>query len=427
MKDVVIISGSRTPIGAYGGTLKTIPVADLGALVIRDSLEKVGLRPVADKTYANFSPNALSSGQPIELEQQYSNYSDAFQPVHVDEIILGNVLSAGLGQNVARQAMIRAGVPKETTASSVNKSCASGMEAVALASQVIACGNAEIVIAGGVENMSQVPYTSPVSRWGDNMTDNSVVDLLFHDGLHEIFYGYHIGITAENIAQKFEISREEQDELALLSHKRAINAMEKSFFKAEIVPIPIPRADKEPTIFSRDECPSNMTAEKLSRLHPAFKEDGTVTAGNSSTISDGATALLLMSRDKALELGLKPLALIHDFSSAGIDPAYAGLGPIPAMRKILDRNNYSIDDFDRVELNETFAAQAIACIRELGLRLDKTNIQGSGISLGHPLGSTGARIILSLASQMAREDHCLGLASLCAGGGQGMALALERC
>lgn len=426
MKDVVIVSGSRTPVGAYGGSLKTTPVARLGALVIRDSLEKVGLRPVTSDKFSKYTPNTIYSEQLTELEEKYNHYSEFFQPIQVDQVILGNVLSAGLGQNVARQAMIQAGIPKETSATAINKLCASGMEAVALASQAIRCGDADVVIAGGMENMSQVPYTSTVARWEQRTKDETAIDLLIQDGLHEVFYGYHIGVTAENIAREYNISREEQDEYSILSHNRAMSATENGFFSTEIVPVPLPSEGEKPTMLNQDEIPADMTAEKMANLHPAFQKDGTVTSGNGSGINDGAAALLLMSSEKALELALKPIATIRDYSTAGVDPAYMGLGPIPAIRKILDRNQYAIDDFDCIELDENFAAQAIACIRALGLRLDRTNIQGGSISIGHPMACSGARIILTLATQMAREEHGLGLASLCAGGGQGMGMVLER-
>lgn len=427
MKKVVIISGSRTAVGAYGGTLKNTPVVDLGAITIKDCLKRVGLRPVTSDKCNNFAPDKIYSNQQIELEQKYNDYSDSLLPIEIDQVILGNVLGAGLGQNPARQAMIRAGIPKETPATSINKLCASGMEAVALATQAIKCGDAETILAGGMENMSQVPYALPNARWGERMGNGTMLDLLIYDGLQEVFYGYHMGLTAENIAEKYGISREEQDELGVLSHERALIAQQDGLFTSEIVPVTIPQRKGETLIFDIDERPMETTAEKMGSLRPAFKKDGTVTAGNASGINDAAATLLLMSEDKARELGVKPMATIQDYSSAGLDPAYMGLGPIPATRKLLERNSYDIRDFDRIELNEAFAAQAIACIRELGINLDKTNTQGSGISIGHPIGCTGARIIFSLATQMLREEQCLGLASLCVGGGQGMAMVLERC
>lgn len=427
MKKVVIVSGSRTAVGAYGGSLKNTPVVELGAIAIKDSLKKVGLRPETSEKCSKFAPDAIYSRQPIELEQQYADYSESLLPVQVDQVIIGNVLGAGMGQNTARQAMIRAGVPKETPATTINKLCASGMEAVALATQAIKCGDADVIIAGGMENMSQVPYALPNARWGQRMGDGAMIDLLIQDGLLEGFYGYHMGLTAENIAEKYGISRREQDEIGALSHARALSAIEQGLFKTEIVPVSIPQRKGEPIIFDTDERPMDTSTDKMGSLRPAFKKNGTVTAGNASGINDAAAALLLMSEDKAIELGLKPMARIQDYSSAGLDPAFMGLGPIPAVRKLIARNSYEVHDFDRVELNEAFAAQAIACIRELGLRLENTNTQGSGISIGHPIGCTGTRIILSLASQMAREEQCLGLASLCIGGGQGMAMVLERC
>jgi acetyl-CoA C-acetyltransferase len=427
MKNVVIVSGARTPVGAYGGSLKSTPVVELGALVIKETLKKAGLRPITEKETAIVAPDAIFSDQQIELEKRYNDYSQELSPVQVDQVIIGNVIGAGIGQNGARQAMIMGGVPKETPATSVNKLCASGMESVALATQAIRSGDADVVIAGGMENMSQIPYALPTSRWGQRMGNGTMVDLLIHDGLQEIFYGYHMGVTAENIAEKYGISRLEQDELGVLSHQRARKAIQEGLFDSEIIPVSVPQRKGDPLIFAIDERPLDTSLEKMARLRPAFKKDGTVTAGNASGINDAAATLLLMSEEKATSLGLTPMARIQDFSSAGLDPAYMGLGPIPAVRKLLERNSYSIADFDRVELNEAFASQAIACIRELGLSLDNTNTQGSGISIGHPIGCTGTRILLSLATQMNREDLGLGLASLCVGGGQGMAMVLERC
>ena len=427
MKNVVIIGGARTAVGAFGGTLQTTPVVELGAITMKASLIKSGLRPETGDDWTDFAPDLLRGHDRISLEEQYYDYDHSLQPVQVDQVLMGNVLGSGQGQNVTRQAMIRAGIPKETPATTINKLCASGMEAIAIASQAIRCGDADVIIAGGMENMSQVPYSLPSARWGQRMNEGKMVDLLVYDGLFEIFYGYHMGITAENIAQKYAISRTEQDEIGVLSHLRAMTAINSGSFKDEIVPVAIPQRKGDPLLFETDERPMKTTLEKMSALRPAFKKDGSVTAGNASGINDAAAALLLMSEEKAKQLGLTPLARIHDFASAGLDPAYMGLGPIPAVRKLLHRNTFTVDDFDRIELNEAFAAQAIACMRELGLRLDRTNTVGSGISIGHPIGCTGARILLSLVNQMQREDLCLGLASLCIGGGQGMAMVLERC
>lgn len=427
MKNVVIVSGARTPVGAYGGTLKNTPVVELGAIVMKETLKRSQLRPQTSQKCINFAPDAIRSEKLIELEAQYNDYDDGLQPVEVNQVIMGNVIGAGQGQNVTRQAMIKAGIPKETPATTVNKLCASGMEAVALASQAIRCGDADVVVAGGMENMSQIPYSLPTSRWGQRMGDGKMTDLLIHDGLYEIFYGYHMGNTAENIAEKYQVSRQEQDEIGALSHQRAIKAIKSGAFSREIIGVSIPQRKGDPLFFDTDERPMETSAEKMARLRPAFKKDGTVTAGNASGINDAAAALLLMSEEKAKELGLTPLAKIQDHASAGLDPAYMGLGPIPAIRKLLDRNRYAIPDLDRIELNEAFAAQAIACIRELEINLDNTNTRGSGISIGHPIGCTGTRILLSLVDQMVQEELCLGLASLCIGGGQGMAMVLERC
>jgi len=425
MRDVVIVSGIRTPVGAFGGTLKSTPVVQLGALVLKETLKKVNLRPVATDNLTQFDPDALKGIGMIELEKEAYDYDDAFQPIEIDEVIFGNVVGAGQGQNVARQATIRAGISKETGAFTVNKVCASGMKAIVLAAQSIGSGEADAVLAGGMENMSLIPYTLPAARWGARMNNADLVDLMVMDGLFEIFYGYHMGLTAENIAEKYGISREEQDELGALSHQRARKAIADGLFKDEIAPVVIPQRKGDPVVFDTDERPMDTSAEKMGKLRPAFKKDGTVTAGNASGINDAAAALLLMSASKAEELGLKPLAKIRAYSSAGIDPAYMGLGPIPAVRKILKKENLSIDDFGAIELNEAFAAQAIACVRELKCDMDKTNVLGSGISIGHPIGCSGARIVLTLMGEMLRSELSLGLASLCIGGGQGMAMVLE--
>jgi acetyl-CoA C-acetyltransferase len=426
MGDVVIVSGARTPVGTFGATLKSTPVIELGALVLRETLKKVNLKPVATEAITQFDPDGLKGTGMIELEKKGYDYDDSFQPVQIDEVIMGNVVGAGQGQNVARQAMIRAGITKETNAFTVNKVCASGMKAVALATQAIRSGQAEVILAGGMENMSLIPYALPAARWGARMNSVDLVDLMIMDGLFEIFYGYHMGLTAENIAEKYGISREEQDELGALSHQRAMKAIADGDFKDEIVPVIIPQRKGDPVVFDTDERPMDTSVEKMAKLRPAFKKDGTVTAGNASGINDAAAALLLMSDSKAKDLGLKPLVNVRGYSSAGIDPAYMGLGPIPAVRKILKKQNLSIDDFGAIELNEAFASQAIACVRELKCDIEKTNVHGSGISIGHPIGCSGARIILTLMGVMLRQGHELGLASLCIGGGQGMATVIER-
>jgi acetyl-CoA C-acetyltransferase len=426
MTDVVIVSGSRTPVGSFGGTLKSTPVVQLGALVLKDTLKKAGVRPVATEDLTRHEPDALKGLGMVDLEKEGHDYEDSLQPVQIDEVIMGNVVGAGQGQNVGRQAMIRAGIPKETNGFTVNKVCASGMKAVALGAQAIQSGEADIILAGGMENMSLIPYALPSARWGARMNATDLVDLMVFDGLFEIFYGYHMGITAENIAEKYGISRQEQDELGALSHARARQAISDGKFKDEIVPVVIPKRKGDPVVFDTDERPMDTSVEKMAKLRPAFKKDGTVTAGNASGINDAAASLLLMSEAKAKDLGLKPLARIRAFSSAAIDPAYMGLGPIPAVRKIMDKGGFSMGDFGVVELNEAFASQAIACVRELGCDPDKTNVLGSGISIGHPIGCTGARLLITLMNEMRRNGHGLGLASLCIGGGQGMAMVLEN-
>ena len=427
MRDVVVVSGKRTPVGTFGKTLKSTPVVQLGALVLKETLKNVQLKPVATDNFSQFDPDALKGLGMIDLEKKAYDYDDAFQPVEIDEVIMGNVVGAAQGQNVARQAMIKAGITKETSAFTLNKVCASGMKAIALAAQSIAAGEADVILAGGMENMSLIPYALPAARWGARMNNAELVDLMVMDGLFEIFYGYHMGLTAENIAEKYGISRLEQDELGALSHQRAMKAIADGLFKDEIAPVIIPQRKKDPLIFDTDERPMATSVEKMGKLRPAFKKDGTVTAGNASGINDAAAALLLMSDEKAKNLGLKPLVKIRAFSSAGIDPAYMGLGPIPAVRKLMKRENLTINDFGAIELNEAFASQAIACVRELKCDMEKTNALGSGISIGHPIGCSGARITLTLIGEMMRKNVELGLASLCIGGGQGMAMILEAC
>lgn len=426
MQDVVIVSGARTPVGNFGGGLKATPVVQLGALVLKETLKKVGLRPVATEALTKFQPDLLKGKGMVDLEKDVYDYDDSLQPVQIDEVIIGNVVGAGQGQNVARQAMIRAGISKETHAFTVNKVCASGMKAVALAAQAIRSGDAEVILAGGMENMSLIPYALPAARWGARMNNADLVDLMVFDGLFEIFYGYHMGITAENIAENYGISREEQDKLGALSHQRARKAIADGLFKEEIVPVLIPQRKGDPLVFDTDERPMETSVEKMAKLRPAFKKDGTVTAGNASGINDAAAALLVMSDEMTRDLGLKPLVRIRSYTSGGVDPAFMGVGPIPAVRKILYKEKLSVDDFGVIELNEAFASQAIACMRELKFDIEKTNLLGGGISIGHPIGCTGARIILTLMGEMLRNGHALGLATLCIGGGQGMATLLER-
>jgi acetyl-CoA C-acetyltransferase len=426
MVDVVIVSGARTPVGSFGGSLKAMPVVQMGALVLKETLKKAGLRPVATKELTRFAPEPFKGMGMVDLEKAGYDYSDSLQPIQIDEVIMGNVVGAGQGQNVARQAMIRAGIGKETNAFTINKVCASGMKAVALAAQAIRAGDREVILAGGMENMSLIPYALPAARWGARMNNVDLVDLMVFDGLFEIFYGYHMGITAENIAEKYGISREEQDELGALSHQRARKAIVEGLFKEEIVPVVIPQKKGDPLVFDTDERPMDTSVEKMAKLPPAFRKNGTVTAGNASGINDAAAALLVMSDKKAKELGLKPLVKIKAYATGGVDPAYMGLGPIPAVKKILEREKLTVNDFDTIEINEAFASQAIGCMRELKCDIDKTNLLGSGISIGHPIGCTGARILVTLTHEMLRKGHALGLATLCIGGGQGMATVLEK-
>jgi acetyl-CoA C-acetyltransferase len=429
MSEVVIVNGVRTAIGTFGGSLKDVPVVNLGALVISEALKRTGLRPKAGKKLSNYAPKTVKDTGLIELEKAHYNWDDSLREVHVDEVIMGNVLQGGQGQNTARQATIYSGLPKETYAFTVNKICASGLKAITLGAQAIALGEADVVVAGGMENMSLAPYALPRARWGYRMdvtTKGEVIDLMVYDGLWEIFYGYHMGLTAENIAVKYNISRLEQDELGLLSHQRARGAINQGLFKEEIVPVNIPQKKGEALVFDTDERPMDTSLEKMAKLPPVFKKDGTVTAGNASGINDAAAAVLLMSRQKAREMNLMPLGIVRSYASGGVDPAYMGLGPVPAIKRALERASVDIKDLDIIELNEAFASQAIACMRELGLSTDNTNVRGSGISLGHPIGCTGARLVVTILHEMKRRNLRLGLVTMCIGGGQGMALVIER-
>jgi acetyl-CoA C-acetyltransferase len=426
MGDVLIVSAARTPIGNFGGSLQSTPVSRLGAIVMKAALQKAGLKPVAGDQQKQFSPDALRDQGIVDIEKEAFDYAGDFQPVAIDEVIMGNVIGAGQGQNVARQAAIRAGIPKETPAYVVNKVCGSGMKAVALAAQSILVGESDVVLAGGMESMSLIPYAAPSVRWGARMGNTELVDLMALDGLLEIFYDCHMGLTAENIAARYGISRQAQDELGAMSHQRARAAISKGWFKDEIAPVAVPQRKGDPIVFDTDERPMETSVEKMAKLKPVFKKDGTVTAGNAAGINDGAAALLLMSEAKAAALGIKPLARIRAWSSVALDPAYMGLGPIPAVRKVLKKLNLNIGDFGAIELNEAFAVQAIACMRELNCTQENTNLVGSGISLGHPIGCTGARILVTLMHIMHRQGNDLGLASLCIGGGQGVAMALEK-
>ncbi len=392
MKKVVVVAAVRTPVGTFGGSLKDVPVVDLGALVIKEVLQR--------------------SNVPPEM---------------VQEVIFGNVLQAGLGQNPARQAALKASLDVSIPALSINKVCASGLKSVNLGAQAIAAGDADVIVAGGMENMSRAPYLTDVARWGGRMGNASLVDSMIKDGLWCAFNDVHMGITAENIAEQFNISREDQDKLALGSQERALKAIEEGLFKDEIIPVPVPQRKGDPVMFDTDEHPrKGTTLEGLQKLRPAFKKDGSVTAGNASGINDGAAAVLLMSEEKAKELGITPLATIVSYASAGVEPAIMGTGPIPATRKALEKSGWSVDDLDVIEANEAFAAQALAVARELNFDLEKTNLSGGAIALGHPIGASGARIFVTLLYQLLRKGQGKGLATLCIGGGQGCATIVER-
>jgi len=428
MKEAVIVSGARTAVGTFGGGLKTVSAVELGALVMKDTIKRAGLRPVRSDAMARIAPDKLKDQGTIELEQQADDWDTAAAPVALDEVIMGNVLQTGQGQNPARQAMIRAGIPKETPACTINKVCGSGLKAISMGASAIMTGQADVILAGGQENMSLTPMALPKARWGYRMEltgVGEVTDLMVFDGLYEIFYGYHMGVTAENIAAMYNISREEQDELGVLSHTRALAAMGEGYFKEEIVPV-IVRSRKGDIVVDVDERPMETSLEKMGKLRPAFKKDGTVTAGNASGINDGAAAVLLMSSEKAAELNLEPIVKIKAFASGGVDPAHMGLGPVPAIRKVLDATGMGIDDIQLIELNEAFAAQAIGCMKELGIPTDKPNEVGSGISLGHPIGCTGARQMVSGMNQMKRKGYSTGMVTMCIGGGMGMAMVVER-
>ncbi|WP_314005869.1 acetyl-CoA C-acetyltransferase [uncultured Streptococcus sp.] len=392
MTEVVIVAAVRTPIGSFGGSLKDISTVDLGSLVIKNAIERAGL-----------------------------------EPEQVDEVIMGNVLGAGLGQNVARQMSVHAGVPVTVPAFTINKVCGSGLKAVQLAAQAVLCGDAEVVVAGGAENMSQAPYILPNQRWGSRMGNATVVDTMLRDGLTDGFEDYHMGITAENVAEQYGITREDQDGFALQSQKRAVAAVEASRFKEEIVPVEIPQRRGEPLVFDTDEFPrKDVSLEGLSKLRPAFQKDGSVTAGNSSGINDGAAAVVVMSAEKAKELGITALATIKSYASAGLDPKVMGCAPIYASRKALEKAGLTVADLDLVESNEAFAAQACAVAKELNLDLEKVNVNGGAISLGHPIGASGCRILVTLLHEMQKRDAKRGLATLCIGGGMGTALIVER-
>jgi len=390
--EAVIVSGVRTAVGTFGGTLAQVPVVELGRQVIMEALKRAGIE-------GNM----------------------------VDEVIMGNVLQAGVGQNPARQSAIRAGIPQEVPSMTVNKVCGSGLKTVGLAAQLIMAGEADVIVAGGMESMSMAPYLVEKARWGCRMGNTQFVDAMIRDGLWCAFNDVHMGITAENIAAKYGFSREEQDAFALDSQKKAIAAIDAGRFKDEIIPIEVPQRKGAPVVFDTDEGPRRDTnMEKLGKLKPAFKKDGTVTAGNASGINDGAAAFVVMSAKKAQELGIKPMFSIRSTASAGVDPAYMGLGPIPSSRKALAKAGLRVQDLDLIEANEAFAAQALAVIKELELPTDKVNVNGGAVALGHPIGASGARILATLLFEMKRRQSKYGLATLCIGGGQGTALVVEN-
>jgi acetyl-CoA C-acetyltransferase len=425
MREVVIVSAARTAVGSFGQSLKDVPVVKLGGAVIKEAIKRAGIRPSKTKDMA-VAPEIFGGKLDTDLEAKYYDFDASLKEVEIDEVIMGNVLQAGLGQNSARQAAIYGGVPKETNAYTVNKVCASGLRAIVNGAQAIMAGDADVIVAGGMENMSLVPYALPTLRFGARMFNTEMVDLMVLDGVWEIFYGYHMGLTAENIAAKYGITREEQDMFGLISHQRARNAIKEGWCKPEIVPILIPQKKGDPVVFDTDERPMDTSMEKMAKLGTAFKKDGTVTAGNASGLNDAAAAVVLMSRDKAKELGIKPLGKIVSYAGGGVDPQYMGLGPVPAVKKALKKADLSLDKIDMVELNEAFASQAISNMRELKLDAERTNMHGGGISIGHPIGCTGARLIVTLMYQLPRLGLKRGLATMCIGGGQGMAMVVER-
>lgn len=398
MKNPVVVCAKRSPIGNFGGVFKEVSAVQLGVHVLKAMLNETGLDPEC-----------------------------------IDEVIIGNICGAGQGQNVARQISIHAGIPNTVPAYTVNKVCGSGMKAVSLAALMVAAGEAEIMVAGGAENMSQIPYVLMDARWGARMGNKEIVDLMIRDGLSDIFNDYHMGVTAENLADQFELTREAQDVFATQSQNKTEAAQASGRFTSEIVPISIPQKKGDPLVIDRDEMPrAGVTVESLAKLRPAFKKDGSVTAANSSGINDGAALLLIMSEEKAQELNLKPLAYFVNSASAGVDPAIMGYGPVPAIKKVLEKSGWTLEDIELAELNEAFAAQSLAVLKGLEqeglgkLNEDIINVNGGAIALGHPIGASGARIIVSLLHEMQRRNNQKGLASLCIGGGMGIASLWER-
>jgi len=425
MREAVIVSCARTAIGQFGQSLKDVPVVQLGGTAIKEAIKRAGIRPSKNKD-KEFAPDIFGGKTDTDLEAKYYDYDPSLKEVVIDEVIMGNVLQGGLGQNSARQASIAGGVPKETAAYTLNKVCSSGLRAIINGIASIIVGDNDVVVAGGMENMSMAPFAVPAARWGARMFDTKMIDLMVLDGIWEIFYGYHMGVTAENIAAKYGISRVEQDTFGLVSHQRARKAITGGLFKDEIVPIVIPQRKGDPIIFDTDERPMDTTLEKMGKLAPAFKKDGTVTAGNASGLNDAASAVVIMSREKANELGIKPLGKMISWANGGVDPAYMGLGPIPAIRKALKKAGLTLDQIDVIELNEAFASQSLACIKELGVNMDKCNMFGGGVSLGHPIGCTGARLVTTAFYAMQRMNKKYALISMCIGGGMGLAAIFER-
>ncbi len=392
MRDVVIASAVRTPIGSFGGSLKNSSARTLGAIAIKEAIKRAGIDPAT-----------------------------------IDEVVYGCVLQGGLGQNVARQAAMDAGIPKEVPALTVNKVCGSGLRTVSMAAQIIKAGDADIIVAGGTENMSAAGYAIPTARWGARMNDNKIVDMMTNDGLTCAFNNYHMGITAENVAEQWGLTREELDAFAASSQQKAVAAVKSGRFKDEIVPVEVPQRKGDPIIFDTDEYPKEgVTPESIAKLRPAFKKDGMVTAANASGINDAAAALIVMSKEKADELGIKPLCTIKSYASAGVDPSIMGIGPIPACQKALDKAGMTIDQIDLIEANEAFAAQSVAVGKDLGFDPEKLNVNGGAIALGHPIGASGARILITLIYEMIKRDAKTGLATLCIGGGQGTSMIVER-
>lgn len=392
MKEVVIVSAARTAIGSFGGTLKDVPARKLGAICIKEALDRAGLKP----------------------EQ-------------VEEVIMGCVLQGSLGQNVARQMSLDAGLPVEVPAMTINKVCGSGLRAVELAAQIIKAGDADVIVAGGAENMSATAYSMPKARWGARMNNVPMVDMMVNDGLWDAFNGYHMGVTAENVASQWGLTREQLDEFAVISQQRAEEASKAGKFKDEIVPVEIPQKKGDPILFDTDEyIKAGTTLDKVAKLRPAFAKEGIVTAANASGINDSGAAVIVMSADKAKELGLKPLCKIVSYASGGVDPSIMGVGPVPATRKALEKAKLTIEDMDLVEANEAFAAQSLAVRKDLGLDPEKTNVNGGAIALGHPIGASGCRILVTLIYEMMKRDSRYGLATLCIGGGMGTSLIVER-